>query len=198
MAEKQERVRRTSPIGIACFVYVFSPQAPREGNKSKEPKYKVILSWDAEAMKSPEMKALKLACIEAAEEKFGKDARDKIKKGKIKMPWRPGTDYEENGFPFDREGSYFANFSSKDAPGIVNHKAKPITNPKECYSGMKARVTYGVWAYDTDGNKGVTLFLNNIQKCGDGDRLAGRPDAADDFDAVEGEGGEEELDDLDI
>lgn len=198
MADRQERVRRTSPIGTACFVHVFSPQAAREGNKSKEPKYKVILSWDAEAMKSPEMKALKLACIEAAEAKFGADARDKIKKGKIKMPWRPGTDYEENGAPFDREGSYFANFSSKDAPGIVDRKAKPITDPKQCYSGMLARVTYGVWPYDTDGNKGVTLFLNNIQKVGDGERLSGRPDAADDFDAVEGEDGtsEDDIDDI--
>ncbi len=196
MAEKAQRVRRVTPVGIACFVYLFSPQAAREGNKSKEPKYKVILSWDAAAMKSQEMKDLKLACIEAAEEKFGADARDKIKKGKIKMPWRPGTDYEENGFPFDREGSYFANFSSKEAPGVVNQKAKPITNPKECYSGMKGRVTYGVWAYDTDGNRGVTLFLNNFQKAGDGDRLAGRPDAADDFEAMPGEDGGED-DDLD-
>ena len=53
-----------------------------------------------------------------------------------------------------------------------------------------------MWPYDTDGNKGVTLFLNNVQKVRDGDRLAGRPDAEDDFDAVEGEDGEEE-DDLD-
>lgn len=195
---KSERVRRTSPIGIACFVYVFAPQAAREGAKNKDPKYKTVLVFDAETWRGPEAKALRLACLEAATEKFGADAKDKIKKGKINMPWRPGTDYEENGFPFDQEGCVFINFSSKDAPGVVDRKAKPITDPKQMYSGCKARVTYGVWPYDTDGNKGVTLFLNNIQKVADGDRLAGRPDAADDFEAVEGEDGaeDEDIDDI--
>lgn len=194
---KTERVRRVSPIGIACFVHVFSPQAAREGAKNKDPKYKTILVFDTETWKSPEAKALRLACVEAAEAKFGADARDKIKKGKINMPWRPNSDYEENGFPFDQDG-FFINFSSKDAPGVVDRKAKPITDPKLIYSGCKARVTYGPWAYDTDGNKGVTLFLNNIQKVSDGEKLAGRPDAADDFEAVEGEDGteEEDIDDI--
>jgi hypothetical protein len=112
------------------------------------------------------------------------------------MPWRKGTDYEdEHGFPFDREGSYFMNFASKDQPGVVNRKAKPI-DAKEIYSGCQVRVTYGVWPYDTDGNKGVTLFLNNVQKVADGERLAGRPEASDDFEALEGEDGTEE-DDID-
>ena len=194
MAEKRPK-RPPSPIGVATYVFVDKPQKPGENQKSKEDKYKLVLSVDAAEYKSDAMKALKLACVEAAEEKFGAKARDLIKKGRIKMPWRKGEEYEENGFPFDREGSYFMSFSSKEQPGCVNRKAKPI-DPKEIYSGCIVRVTYGVWPYDTDGNKGVTLFLNNVQKVRDGDRLAGRPDAEDDFDAVEGEDGEEE-DDLD-
>jgi hypothetical protein len=196
MAEKKQRL--TSPIGIATFVFVDKPQQPAENQKSKEPKYKLVLSVDAEGKASDAMKQLKLACIAAAEQKFGADARDKIKKGKIKMPWRPGTDYEdEHGFPFDREGSIFMNFSSKDQPGCVDRKAKPL-DPKELYSGCEVRVTYGVWPYDTDGNKGVTLFLNNVQLVKKGDRLAGRPDAADDFEAMEGEDGSDdgEVDDI--
>jgi hypothetical protein len=196
MATKENRPRRTSPIGVATFVYVDKPQIDKE-KKDKEPKYKLVLSVDAEAYAGPEMKALKLACIEAAEEKFGAKAREAIKKGKIKMPWRPGTDYDEHGFPFDREGSYFMSFSSKDQPGCVDRKAKNI-DPKLIYSGCEVRVTYGVWPYDTDGNKGVTLFLNNVQLVKKGERLAGRPEAKDDFDAMEGEDGteEEDLDDI--
>jgi hypothetical protein len=175
MAGKKERVRRTSPIGIACFVHVFSPEAPREGAKNKDPKYKMMLVFDAETWKNaPEVKELKLACVAAAEEKFGKDAREKIKKGKIKMPWRPASDYgdEGYGFPFDQEGAYMISFSSKEAPGVVDRKAKPLMKQSEFYSGCFARATYGVWPYDTDGNKGVTLF-----------------------DAVEGEDGEDDGDD---
>jgi hypothetical protein len=197
MAEgKRERVRRTSPIGIGCFVHVAAPQKPRESDKGKDPKYSIVMSFDAATMKSDEMRALKLACIEAAEEKFGKDARDKIKKGKIAMPWRPGTDYEENGFPFDREGSYFIRFSSKEQPGVVDRKARPL-EPKEIYSGCEVRVTYGVWPYDTEGNKGVTLFLNNVQLVKKGERLAGRPDASDDFEEMEGEDGSDDGDAID-
>lgn len=195
MAEKRQRL--TSPIGVATYVHVDKPQQPAENQKSKEPKYKVVLSVSAEDKVGDAMKQLKLACIAAAEQKFGADARDKIKKGKIKMPWRPGSDYDENGFPFDREGSIFMNFSSKEQPGCVDRKAKPI-EPKELYSGCDVRVTYGVWPYDTDGNRGVTLFLNNVQLVRKGDRLAGKPDAADDFDSVAGEDGadDDDIDDI--
>lgn len=201
MAAK-ERQRLTSPDGIACFVFLFTPQAAREDSKSKEPKYKMILSFEESVWKTDEKaKQLRAACIKAAADKFcGGDldkAREQIKKGKLTMPWRDNSDYEENGFPFDRAGK-FINFSSKEQPGVVNRRAQPITNPKEVYSGMTARCTYGVWAYDTNGNKGVTLFLNNAQKVKDGDRLAGRPDATDDFEAVEGEDGEEDVDVEDI
>jgi hypothetical protein len=197
MATREKKPRMTTPIGIACFVHVFTPQEAREGQKNRDPKYKLVLCWDKAAVKSEEMKQLKAACVAAAEAKFGADARDKIKKGKIKMPWRPGTDYEENGFPFDEDGAVFAAFSSKDAPGVVDKRAKPLTKQSEFYSGCFCRVTYGVWAYDTDGNKGVTLFLNNVQKVKDGERLSGRPDAEDDFEAVEGEDGADDGDDLD-
>jgi hypothetical protein len=193
---KTERVRRTSPIGIASFVHLFVPQQPREGSTNKEPKYKMILCFDTETAKSQEMRDLKLACIAAAEAKFGDKAREQIKKGKIAMPWRDNSDYEENGPPFDQPG-IFINFSSKDQPGIVDRKAKPITNASAVYSGMRARATYGVWAYDTNGNRGVTVFLNNVQKVADGERLAGRPEASDDFEAVAGEDGtDDDVDDI--
>lgn len=198
--DREKKPRLTSPIGVGCFVHVFKPQLPGEGSKSKEPKYKIILVWDAETFAGPEMKELKRQCVLAAEAKFGKDARDKIKKGKIKMPWRPASDYgdEGYGFPFDQEGWYFANFASTQQPGVVNRKAKPIVNENEIYSGAKFRCTYAVWPYDREGNKGVTLLLNNVQKIADGDRLSGRPDAEDDFEAVEGEGGEDDNDIDDI
>ncbi len=202
MADREKRPRLTSPIGVACFVHVFRPQAPGENAKSKEPKYKIILCWDAETFRGDEMKELKRQCIKAAEAKFGADAREKIKKGKIKMPWRPASDYgdEGYGFPFDQEGWYFANFSSTQQPGIVDRKAKPLAKENDAYSGMKARVTYAVWAYDREGNKGVTLLLNNVQKIADGERLSGRPEAEDDFNPVAGEDGtvDDDDDDLDI
>src|SRR4051794_14329395 len=80
MADREKKPRLTSPPGIGCFVFLFKPQAPSEKSKSKEPKYKIILVFDPDAQDSPEWKQLKRACVEAAEARFGKDARDKIKK----------------------------------------------------------------------------------------------------------------------
>lgn len=188
MAEKRERTSLQSPIGTATFVHLWEPYAIKQKDpnaKQRDPQYSVMLVFDPETSKSAAMKELKLACIAAAEAKFGNDARDKIKKGKINMPWRDATDYEEYGEPFTADGSLMIQFKSNTAPGIVDKRAKPVMKQSEVYSGCKMRVSFGVWAYDTNGNKGVTLLLNNVQKTGDGEKLAGRPDAEDEFDAVE-------------
>jgi len=204
MAEREKKERLTSATGIACFVHVFKPEVPGNGStvKSKDPKFKLVLVWDKEAQESPEFKKMKKVCIATAKSKFGDtdDTVMKIKKRKIRMPWRPTSDYgdEGYGFPFDQDGWMFANFSSTQRPGIVDRKARAIEDESTFFSGCKARVTYAPWAYDRDGNKGVTLLLNNVQMIAKGDRLAGRPDAEDDFDAVEGEDGDDDEDDDDI
>lgn len=206
MADREKKERLTTAVGIACFVHVFKPEQPGNGSnmKSKEPKYKLVLVWDEEAQQTPEYKKMKKACIAAAKAKWGdtEETVQKIKKRKIKMPWRPASDYgdEGYGFPFDVDGATFANFSSTQQPGIVDRKARAIENESTFFSGCKARVTFAPWAYDRDGNRGVTMLLNNVQMIAKGDRLSGRPDAEDDFEPVEGEDGEDDddLDDGDI
>lgn len=194
-AEKKERTSLFTPIGRACFVHLWEPHAIEEG---KEKKFSITLVFDAE--KAAELKQLKVACYKAAAEKFGKsvdDVKSMVKKGKLRMPWRPGSDYEEYGEPFSDEGAVFISLSSRNAPGVVNSKAKQILNQNEIYSGMFARASCGVWAYDTKGNKGVTLLLNNVQKTGEGERLSGRMDAEEEFDSVDGGDGDDDDDDDD-
>ena len=198
MAEKKERRSLQSPVGTATFVHLWEPFAYKAApnRPAKEPQYSVLLVFDAATAKSPEMRAIKIACVEAAEAKFGADARDKIKKGKIAMPWRDASDYEEYGAPFDAEGSVMINFKSNTAPGIVDKRAKPLMDRKEIYSGCKMRVSFGVWPYDTDGSKGVTLLLNNVQKAGDGPKLAGRADAEEEFESIDGDDDSDDEDDV--
>lgn len=198
MAEKKERKSLQSPIGIATFTHLFEPFAfpATKTRAAKDPAYSVLLVFDKATAKSAEMKALKLACIEAAEEKFGAEkTRERIKTGKIAMPWRMASDYDEYGAPFDQEGAVMINFKSNTAPGIVDRRARPIMDKKEIYSGCKMRVSFGVWPYDTDGSKGVTLLLNNCQKTGDGPKLAGRLDAEEEFESIDGDDDEEDDDD---
>ena len=193
---KEKKPRLTSPTGIACFEHVWEPHAMEEG---KDKKYSLLLVFTPEV--SGDMKKalaeLKQKCMAAATEKFGEDAwRAMHKKGKFRFPWRKGDEYEDYGAPFTDDGAMFCVFQSTSPPGVVDRRAKPITDRSDFYSGALARVTYAVWAYDSNGNKGVTLLLNNVQKIKDGERLSGKPSAEDDFEGVEGDDEEEE--DLDI
>lgn len=202
MAEKKERKSLQSPIGIATFVHLFTPFAFKATatRAAKDPAYSVLLVFDKATAKGPEMKALKSACIEAAVAKFGlgeEKTRERIKSGKIAMPWRPASDYEEYGAPFDEDGAVMINFKTNTAPGIVNKSARPIMDQKEIYSGCKMRVSFGVWPYDTDGSKGVTLLLNNCQKTGDGTKLSGRLDAEEEFESVAGDDDDDDADEDD-
>lgn len=189
MAEKKERL--VTPEGIASFVHVFEPHAVEEG---KPEKYGLILVFESKEA----IAELRKKCFAAADAKFGRDAWKKLlDKKKFRFPWRDADEYEEYGAPFTTSGdkAVFCNFSSKSQPEVVNRRAQPILKASEVYSGMKARVSYAVWPYDSNGNKGVTLLLNNVQKTGDGEKLSGKPGASDDFEAVEGEDGTDDDDD---
>jgi hypothetical protein len=197
---KKERKSLMTPIGRACFVHLFEPYAMKE-DKAKQ--YSITLSFDAEAVASKELKNLKQACIAAAMAKFGKtedEVKKLVKAGRLKMPWRDNAEYEEYGAPFNEPGLFCAFKTSGDGqpPQIVDKSATPVMDRNKVYSGMFARVTYSPWGYDSNGNKGVTLILNNVQKTAEGERLAGRPDATDEFDAVDGGDDSTDGDDDDV
>ena len=54
-------------------------------------------------------------------------------------------------------------------------------NRSEVYSGCYGRVSLNFYAYFVNGNRGIAAGLNNIQKIRDGEPLAGKSRAEDDF-----------------
>jgi hypothetical protein len=70
------------------------------------------------------------------------------------------------------------------APGVVDSKLNKILDPGEIYSGVWANVNVTVKAY-SQPNKGVTLYLNHVQKVKDGEPIAGGPKATDVFEELE-------------
>lgn len=76
--------------------------------------------------------------------------------------------------------SWFFNCSSNSRPEVCDRKLQIIQDPDEIYSGMYARVSITIKAYNNEG-KGITAYLNNIQKVGDGDRLDGKSGSVSDF-----------------
>lgn len=187
-----EDLKVITPIGIAAFPHIFEPHSFETG---REPQYSMLLVFP----EGTDLTELKKACHRAAVKKFGDKEKVKsmLARGKLHMPWRDGADYGEKfGEPFV-EGSTFITLKSKNAPGVVNEHAKPMMNAMDFYSGCEARASCLCWAYDSMGNQGVTLLLNNVQKTGEGTRLSGRMRAEDEFEPVKKSGSKASKDDLD-
>lgn len=192
--EKDNSLNVISPVGVACFVHVWEPHAFKDDNGAdKDPNYGLILviKKDDEGLK-----AMRKACGAALIKKWG-EAKAKAMKSQFRLPFRDATEYAEYGEPFDgADDCVMINFKSKSAPGVVDARAKPIMNQMDFYPGCLARVSCYAHAYDTRGNKGVTFLLNNVQKMGDGKKLAGtRMNAEQEFGAITEDSGED-ADDL--
>ena len=97
----------------------------------------------------------------------------------IKNPLRDG-DIER---PDDEayKGYYFINANSSSAPGIVDADRQPILERSEVYSGVYGRASINLYAFNSNGNKGIACGLNNLQKIRDGEPLGGKSRAEDDF-----------------
>ena len=97
----------------------------------------------------------------------------------IKNPLRDG-DIER---PDDEayKDSYFINANSATAPGIVDAARQPILECSEVYSGVYGRASINLYAFNSNGNKGIACGLNNLQKISDGEPLGGKTRAEDDF-----------------
>ncbi len=77
--------------------------------------------------------------------------------------------------------SYFINANSASAPGIVDATCQPILNRSEVYSGVYGRASINLYAFNSNGNRGIACGLNNLQKIRDGAPLGGKSRAEDDF-----------------
>lgn len=183
-----------TPIGVACFVHVWEPFAfkPQPGQAAKEPSYSMMLVFEESKLKDdPAWMDLRKGVTQALNAKFGPDRVKQLQqRGKLALPWRNAAEYEDYGPPFEA-GRKMIRVSSRNAPGVVDARSRPILNQVDFYAGCLARVSVLPWAYDTNGNQGCTLLLNNVQKAGDGERLAGgRVDPEKEFAPLEAGGGD--------
>ncbi len=104
----------------------------------------------------------------------------------LKLPLRKGTEEAaigKRGKEF--EGYVFFNCSSKNQPGIVDTNRQPIMDPKDFWSGCWGYVDVNFFGYNTSGNMGIGVGLNNIMKWREDDRLDGRQSADKAFADVE-------------
>ena len=113
------------------------------------------------------------AAIQAAYE----EGESKLKV--IKTPLRDG-DKERPGDEAYKD-SYFINANSATAPGIVDADRQQIIDRSEVYSGVYGRASINLYAFTSNGNRGIACGLNNLQKIRDGEPLGGKSRTEDDF-----------------
>lgn len=156
-----------TPTGRFSFADLFEPSA----FEGQDPKYGVTLLFDADA----DLAEMKAAATRAAREKWG----DKPP-ANMRTPFRDGNEKADlDGYA----GTTFVRFTSKSKPGVVDAARNATTEVK---SGDYGRVSYSVFAYDRNGNRGVSFGLGNVQKQADGEAFGGRTSPSDDFGASAG------------
>lgn len=166
-----------TPEFRASFVALFRPSAPQGSNQ--EPKYSIRAMFPP----TTDLKALKAAAQQAAAEKWG----DKIPKS-LRSPFRR-NDELENPVPGIGDDWIVMTFSAKQdrRPGLVGPKLEDIIDDSLIYSGCWMRAEVRPYAYDNQGNRGVSFGLQNAQKLRDDDPLgSARIPANKVFEPVEG------------
>lgn len=176
-----------TPKAILSYPHLDQPQAGKK--PSDKAKYSATFVFPDGA----DLSALQAAVMVAAEEKWGSKAAEMFRTGSLKSPFR--KDAEAKGY---KPGSIFINTRSERKPGLVylhagtekgaDGKPLPARIPDAevkdaLYPGALVRAQLRAFPYDTDGNRGVSFALNNVQKLGEGERIDGRQDATEAFDA---------------
>lgn len=158
------------------YVNIFRSRAFAEGADAKYSICLLIPKSDTATIKKIKA-AIEATVQEGISSKWG----GKMPKN-LKLPLRDGDEERADEAP-EYAGMYFLNANSNQKPGIIDRNLNEILDPEEVYSGCWGRASVNFYAFDSNGNRGVGVGLNNIQKLADGDRLgAARASAESDFD----------------
>lgn len=126
------------------------------------------------------LKKIKAAIDEAIQEGISSKWNGK-KPANVKLPLRDGDEERADEAP-EYEGMMFLNANSTQKPGIVDKDLNEIFDPDEVYSGCWGRASINFYPFSVNGNKGIGVGLNNVQKLKDGEHLgAARASAESDF-----------------
>lgn len=166
----------TGPNTRFSYVNAWEPKSINGGT----PKYSVslIIPKDDTTTVKKIKDAIK-AAYEEGESKLKGTSKSVPKLEAIKTPLRDG-DVER---PDDEayRNAYFINANATQAPEIVDADLNPVLTRSEVYSGVYGRASISLYAFNTNGNRGIACGLNNLQVLRPGEPLGGRASAASDF-----------------
>ncbi len=163
----------TTPLCRLAFPSVFE----KRKNLNDKLEYSVTMLFPKE---STDMISLKNALVQAAKNKFGANVDLKA----LDMKRLRDGDIEPLNAREEFRGMWVVKAKNeKRQPGVVDGKLNKILDPAEIYSGVYAYVNITAKAY-TLPNKGVTFYLNHVQKVKDGEPFTLAAQAKDVFDEL--------------
>lgn len=164
MGKKLETRVVTNKVRFS-FVNLAEPRAVSEG---QTPKYSVMLLI-------PKSDIATITKIKTAIDVASKRMKPvpRVVKHTLKDA---DTDVDGNGVPFvekwqETAGHYIITVSNTRQPGMVDATLQRVLDPSLFYSGCYGRADINFFAYDSNGNKGVSASLNNVQFLEDGEPL---------------------------
>ncbi len=166
----------TGPDTRWSYANVWEPKSINGGT----PKYSVsLIIPKSDKVTVEKIKKAIQAAYEEGQSKLKGNGKTVPALSVLKTPLRDG-DLER---PDDEAyaNSYFINANSATAPGIVDADRNTIIDRSEVYSGVYGRASINLYAFNSNGNKGIACGLNNLQKIKDGEPLGGKSRAEDDF-----------------
>ena len=166
----------TGPTTRWSYANVWEPKSINGGT----PKYSVsLIIPKSDKVTVEKIKKAIQAAYEEGQSKLKGNGKSVPSLSVIKTPLRDG-DLER---PDDEAyaNSYFINANSATAPGIVDADRNTIIDRSEVYSGVYGRASINLYAFNSNGNKGIACGLNNLQKIKGGEPRGGKSRAEDDF-----------------
>ena len=158
------------------YANVWEPKSINGGT----PKYSVSLIIPKSDTKTvAKIKAAIQAAYEEGAAKLKGNGKSIPALAAIKNPLRDG-DVERPDDPA-YAGAYFINANSATAPGIVDSDCNPVLNRSDVYSGVYGRASISLYAFNSNGNRGIACSLNNLQLIRAGEPLGGKASAESDF-----------------
>lgn len=172
----------TGPDTRWSYANVWEPKSINGGT----PKYSVSLIIPKSDTKTvAKIKAAIQAAYEEGQAKLRGNGKSVPPLAAIKTPLRDGDAERPDDEAY--KNSYFINANSATAPGIVDADRNPVLTRGEVYSGVYGRASISLYAFNSNGNKGIACGLNNLQLIRAGEPLGGKASAESDFASDEDE-----------